>query len=126
VHDIVAIEVTLSSGERRYFLTWGRIQDPVDPAPVAALVLRKASGFAMDGEPRSARVLWSLHPAATSPAFWECFFDMCQRQIPFGPEHPNWREKIAAEQEQGKQIWYLGHWFGDERDSQPDEPDATL
>jgi hypothetical protein len=126
VHDIVAVEVTLSSGEGRFFLTWGRIQDPVDPAPLAALVLRHAQAFAIDGEAQSARVLWFLHPAVGTPRFWDCFFDMCQRPIPFGRGYPSWRQKIAAAQEEGKEIWYLGHWFGDERDVQPEEPHASL
>ena len=126
MHDIVAVEVKLTSGERRHFLTWGRIQDPVDPAPLAGVVLRHAGRFALGGEPKSARVLWSLHPAVDTPFFWDCFFDMCQRLIPFGEgTYPAWRKTIAARQEQGQEIWYLGQWPR-ARDAQPDDPDATL
>ena len=32
--DVVAVELGLGDGEPRYFLTWGRIQNAVDPAPV--------------------------------------------------------------------------------------------
>lgn len=45
VEDLVAVAVELESGETRFFLTWGRIQERVDPAPLAALVLRQASTF---------------------------------------------------------------------------------
>lgn len=126
MHDIVAVEVRLVSGERRYFLTWGRIQDPVEPVPLAALVLRNAGRFAIDGQAESARVLWTLHPAIDTPGFWDAFFDMCQRRIPFGNRrYERWRKKIAERQGQGKEIWYLGHWVVP-RDGQPDVPDATF
>jgi len=45
--DGVAVEVNLVGGELRYFVTWGRIQDVVDPEPLAALVLEQARGFSM-------------------------------------------------------------------------------
>jgi hypothetical protein len=122
MEDIVAVEVRLADGQRRYFLTWGRIQDPVDPHPLAEIVLRNATNWAIDGDPVSARVLWDLRPAATAPYFGESFFQMCQRPIPYGSGYKRWREGIAAEQEQGKSIWYLGH----DRAEQPDEPDATV
>ena len=122
VDDIVAVEVRLADGQRRYFLTWGRIQDPVDPRPLAAVVLRNSTAFALDGEPVSARVLRDLRAAASAPYFGESFFKMCQRPIPFGSGYEPWREQVAAEQEQGKSLWYLGH----EDAPQGDEPDATL
>ena len=122
VEDIVAVEVRLADGHRRYFLTWGRIQDPVNPRPLAETVLRNSSTFALGGEPVSARVLQDLRPAAAAPYFLECFFQMCQRPIPFGSGYEGWREQIAAEQEQGKALWYLGHTDA----PQSDEPDATL
>lgn len=37
--DVVAVEVTLADGGLRYFVTWGRIQQTVDPEPVCKLVL---------------------------------------------------------------------------------------
>jgi hypothetical protein len=126
MHDIVAVEVRLTAGERRYFLTWGRIQDVVDPAPLAAVVLRNAHRFAIEGEATTARVLWTLHPAVDTPGFWDAFFDMCQRRIPFGKRtYPRWRNRIAQRQDEGKEIWYLGHWVVP-RDGQPDRPDAAL
>src|SRR5262249_52096581 len=39
VDDVIAVRVTLADGGERYFLTWGRIQDVIDSAPVSALVL---------------------------------------------------------------------------------------
>ena len=86
MEDIVAVEVRLAGGQRRYFLTWGRIQDAVDPRPLAEIVLRNASAFSLDGDPVSARVLWDVSPAMTAPYFGEAFFAMCQRPIPFGQD----------------------------------------
>lgn len=94
VEDIVAVEVRLADGQRRYFLTWGRIQDPVDPRPLAEAVLRNSSAFALDGVPVSASVLHDLRAAATAPHFLECFFQMCQRPIPFGTGYDRWREHV--------------------------------
>jgi hypothetical protein len=122
MEDIVAVEVKLTTGERRHFLTWGRIQDNVDPAPLAELVLKRANHFAIDGEPASARVLWSLHPATEAPYFYEYFFGMSQERIPYDDSHEAWRKKIAEEMETGKWIYYLGYYKV--RD-QPDEPDAV-
>jgi hypothetical protein len=98
------------------------IQDPVDPRPLAEIVLRNSTTADLGGEPVSARVLRDLRPAANAPFFWECFFQKCQRPIPFGSGYEQWREQVAAEQGQGKALWYLGH----EDAEQSDEPDATL
>jgi hypothetical protein len=122
VEDIVAVEVRLADGQHRHFLTWGRVQDAVDPKPLAEVVLRNAQRFSLGGEPISARVLPDLRPAASAPYFLECFFQMCQRPIPYGPDYDSWRERVAAEQEEGKALWFLGCDKGE----YGDEPDATL
>jgi hypothetical protein len=122
MYDIVAVEVTLRDGQRRYFLTWGRIQDTVDPKPLADIVLRQAHRFALDGEPESARVLWDLRPVADMPQFFESFFDMCHQGVPRGRGYERWRKRIARDQERGAALWYLGY----DRVEQPDEPDATI
>jgi hypothetical protein len=122
VEDIVAVEVRLADGQRRHFLTWGRIQDPVDPEPLAEVVLRNAPRFSLGGEPLSARVLRDLRPAASAPYFLESFFQMCQQTIPYGPDYETWRERVAAEQEEGESLWYLGHVNSE----QTDEPGAKL
>jgi hypothetical protein len=50
VEDVIAVEVTLTDGARRFFLTYGRIQDRVDPGPVCELVLRHAHRYALGGK----------------------------------------------------------------------------
>ena len=106
--DIVAVEVRLATGERRYFLTWGRIQDHVDPAPLHALVLKAASGFGLGSEAVEARVCESVQEANGEPYFFEAFFGMCQERIPFGDEYEAWRKAKDQEMQSGKSLWYLG------------------
>ena len=111
MEDIVAVEVRLESGESRYFLTWGRIQDAVDPGPLEALVLRQCRKFALGGTPIAACLCPSLQEASKQPYFYECFFDMCQKITPFGPKYQQWRKRIAEAMEKGKGLWYLGKPF---------------
>ena len=75
--DVVAVEVQLAEGGRRYFLTWGRIQDAADTKPLCEVLLSAARNFSLEGEPVRARVCETLREAAESaeaPYFWECFF----------------------------------------------------
>src|SRR5580698_3466218 len=123
MEDIVAVEVRLTTGENRYFLTWGRIQDAVDPAPLAAIVLDHVGRFSLGGEASSARVLWSLRAARDAPYFHEYFFEMAQRPIPDGDEYVKWKSRIDQAQRKGSEMWYLGH---DAVPIQPDEPDAVM
>ncbi len=109
--DVVAVEVTLANGGRRYFLTWGRIQDPVDPAPVCNLVLRFAWSCSLGGTPASARLCAALREAADSPHapyFYECFAAMASRRVPLGDDYLTWQAERAAEMQAGREIWYCG------------------
>jgi hypothetical protein len=108
MEDIVAVEVTLDTAEKRYFLTWGRVHHRVDPAPLEALILRVCRRFSLGGDPVGTRLCATLQDAADQPYFFECFFDMCQKTIPFGPEYPDWAERTRRAMDEGKEIYYLG------------------
>ncbi len=54
--EVVAVAVTLEDGATRYFLTHGRIFDPVDTAPIEAAVLKFASGCDLGGATANAEV----------------------------------------------------------------------
>jgi hypothetical protein len=43
--DWVALEVKTDSGRSGFFVTWGGIQDAVDPGPLEELTLRLAKRF---------------------------------------------------------------------------------
>jgi hypothetical protein len=111
VGGVVAIEVTLTDGGKRYFLTWGRIQDPVDPAPVCNLVLRFAASCSLGGTPATARLCATMRDAADSPDapyFYECFAAISSRRMPLGDDYRIWQAERAAEMQAGHEIWYCG------------------
>lgn len=110
--DVVAVEVELEDGGKRYFLTWGRIQAAVDSSPVSALVLRHAQHFSLGGEPVRARLCLWLREAAESdsaPYFYEAYLSFAQEQIPFGDGYEDWRQERALAMESGKEIFYCGN-----------------
>jgi len=111
VDDVVAVEVELENGLLRYFVTWGRIQDRVDPQPLEALVLRHSRQFSLPAPAKSARVCGSLREAADSeaaPYFYECLLSLGRQPIPFGDGYEVWRADRAAAMEEGRGIAFCG------------------
>ncbi len=108
VEDIVAVEVTTDSGQRCYFLTWGRIQDNVDPEPLEAVIMSVASRFATPGVPVRARLCTTLQEARDAPDFFESFFSFCQRPIPFGDGYEEWRTQMDERMRAGHEIAAIG------------------
>jgi hypothetical protein len=109
--DVVAVEVGLTDGGSRYFLTWGRIQDAVDPQAVCDLVLVAARRCALGGEPTTARLCDTLREAADSasaPYFYECYLGFARQSIPYGDEYESWREQKADAMADGREIAYCG------------------
>jgi len=108
MEDIIAVEVKLGSGGVRYFLTWGRVQDTVDPTPVEELVLRESSRFDLRGKAVSARLCRSLQEAASQPYFFESFFAMCRVSTVFGPDYEDWRSRTNRAMLDGSELYFLG------------------
>lgn len=108
MEDVIAVEVRLHTGQRRYFLTWGRVQDAADPAGVEALVLEHAARLSLSGAAVGARVCPTLQAAAGEPYFYECLFTMGQKRHPFGPGYDGWRRETAAAMRLGREIYFLG------------------
>ena len=115
MEDIVAIRVRLSSGESRYFLTWGRIPEAVDPEPLLSIVRNNLHRFALGGAPELVELCPTLQDAAGAPYFFEALFTMSQRPIPFGTGYKAWRKRIQAALKNGQEIHYLGRrtWKSD-------------
>ena len=108
--DIVAVAVRLSSGRRRYFLTWGRTQSAVDATEIEALILRNAGAFDLRGKAIQARLCATLQEASTQPYFYEAFFMMCAKGLPSaGRQSAKWKGRIARLMRKGKEIYYLGN-----------------
>ncbi len=111
VEDVIAVEVRLADGGHRFFVTWGRIQHPVDPDPVCAVVMQCATAGMLGGEPVAARLCSTLREAAESddaPWFYEALVSYSRSSMPFGEGYEAWRERMADEMERGKQIYYCG------------------
>lgn len=109
--DVIAVEVRLADGRQRYFLTWGRVQDHVDPEQVCDLVLRFSRSCSLGGVPVSARLCATLREAADSPDapyFYECFLGFASRPVPSGDGHQEWKATIAEKMEAGQEICYCG------------------
>jgi hypothetical protein len=108
MEDLVAVELTTAEGPRCYFVTWGRIQDAVDPAPLEAVILDVAGHFALPGTPVSTRVCDSLQEAREAPLFYEALFTFAQNPIPFGPGYQKWRRKMDKRMRRGLEIAAVG------------------
>lgn len=108
MEDIIAVAVILDNDKRRYFLTWGRIQDPVNPKPVEQLVLKHCGRFALGGVPVKAKLCASLQEASGEPYFYECFFSLCQKTIPFGENYHAWKQEMNNKMQNGEELYHLG------------------
>jgi len=106
--DVVALRVQLTNGEERFLLTWGRIFDPVDDRLLVETVRKHLGQFSFGGEPKTIEVCDSLRAAAGARYFYEAFFAMCQKPIPFGADYKAWVAATRARLETGKEIYDLG------------------
>lgn len=109
MEELVAVAITTDTGAVGYILTWGRIHDTVDPAPLETVVLSSADRFATPGKPVSTQVCRTLQEAAGAPWFYEYFFDFCQRPIPLGPKkYKKWRKRMKRRMEAGREMAFIG------------------
>jgi hypothetical protein len=109
--EVVAVELQLTDGGLRYFITWGRIQDEVDPESLASLVLEQSRRFSLGGVAQRVRVCQSLREAAESksaPYFYESLLVFARQPIPSGPDYQGWRAERATAMAQGSEIAYCG------------------
>lgn len=115
MEDIVAIRVKLTSGQARYFLTWGRIPEAIDPEPLLTLVRDNLHRFDLGGTPKAVELCPTVQDAAEAPYFFEHLFAMSQRPIPFGPGYKAWSKRTLTALENGRALHYLGRrrWKGD-------------
>ena len=105
---IVALEVGLANGDSTHFMTWGRVQDVVEPESVERVVLTYAQLVGLPAKAVKARLCRSLQEASHQPFFYECFFLMCQMRVPYGPDFDAWKAARAAAMKEGREIYWLG------------------
>ena len=108
MEDIVAVELSTTEGTVCYFVTWGRIQNRIDPEPLERLILKVADHFAIPGTPESARLCESLQDAREAPFFYEAIFDFAQKTIPFGSGYEKWRRRMDKRMRRGQEIYCAG------------------
>jgi len=108
MEDIVAVELSTTEGTVCYFVTWGRIQNRVDPEPLERLILKVADHFAIPGTPASARLCESLQDAREAPFFYEAIFDFAQKTIPFGSGYEKWRRRMDKRMRRGQEMYCAG------------------
>jgi hypothetical protein len=108
MEDVVAIELQTAEGSVCYFVTWGRIEDSVDPGPLERLILGVADQFSVPGGPASARLCETLQHARDAPLFYEALFDFAQKPIPFGSGYEKWRRRMDKRMKAGKEIYFVG------------------
>lgn len=106
--EVVAVAVTLVNGDRRYFMTWGRIQDAVDEGPLVSLVRRAAARHG-PGDVIDAALCTTLQDARDAPYFYEALWEFANTRVPRNRwRHAWWRRRIAAAMEDGSEMYYLG------------------
>ena len=109
MEDIVAVAIELKEGTRRFFLTWGRIQDPVEPGPLEQLVFKHCLSYDLGRTPVRACLCATLQEAVHAPYFYEYFFLIGQQTIPFGRQYQKWKQHRNKKMQAGKELYYLGN-----------------
>ena len=110
MEDLVAVEVTTDTGDSCRFVTWGRIQDAVDPAPLEHLIMSVASNFAVTGGPKSVASLRDATGRTRSAPVYEALFSFAQQPIPFGDRYDELRRERDQQMRLGKEIYFAGPW----------------
>jgi hypothetical protein len=106
--DVVAIEV-VTPPQRHYFLTWGRIFDPVDGVELLATIEAHLGQVGLNKkEVTASRVCSTLQEASQALYFFEGLISFSHRPIPFGDGYELWRKKKQSQMEEGREIYYLG------------------
>jgi hypothetical protein len=106
--DVVALEVRLAGEVKpHFFLTWGRLHDRVNPAPLEAVVRGLVERrTAVD----NVRVCDSLREAAGARFFHEALLHFAWRPVPFGDGYTEWAARTRAALEAGHELYDCGTW----------------
>jgi len=109
IEDLVAVRVNLADGSGRFILTFGRIQDTVDPGPLEAIVLRHCGKFGLR-DAVSAEVCWSLQDASQQTYFHEGVSQITAKRAVaiLTEDYFDWRNRIRDEMETGRHLYYCG------------------
>lgn len=107
MNDIIAVKVKDKTNKIHYFLTWGRIFDNVNNSETIKVLKPRLTKFGIKNI-ESIKICSSLEEASKAKYFYENFFLMCQKKIPFGSRYANWKKEICRKIKAGKEIYFLG------------------
>jgi hypothetical protein len=120
--DVIAVRVRDSKRRKHYFVTWGRVLDPLHPKSVESLVRKYAPQFGISGNV-AVQVCSSLRDASRAPYFFEALVAIGREPIPFGKRtYETWRRRVAKRMLSGKDLIYCGRPDGLRNQS----PDPTF
>jgi len=107
--DIVAIKVTYGKGKKQFFLTWGRTFDRVDHVQLLKAVSKNLKKFGIENI-KKISLLDSLKEVLTERYFFEGYFLMAQKKIPFGSGYNRWRKAMSKKISQGHEIYKISDY----------------
>src|SRR5664280_911655 len=108
MEDVAAVKVILSGGVGRVFITWGIIQNIVDPSELESFVLRRSQRCSMGGEPVRAEICDTLREPSSQRYFCKAPVKFSQNTVPVGETYQEWRNMKDLKMESGGEIYYLG------------------
>lgn len=111
--DIIAVAIRHTNGRMNFFLTLGKFWQQAELHEVAARVLARSSGFALDGEPEAAEVCYSLLDASGEPYFFEGLLELSRVRLPDyrGDDREacdRQAREVHDELVDGRHLYYLG------------------
>ena len=105
--DIVAVKVVDKKKVEYFFLTWGRVFEPINSNKLLLAVSKNLANFGVS-EIVDISLCDSLQEASLQKYFFESFFKMSQKRIPFGKKYNLWLKSIRKDILSGKEIYFAG------------------
>jgi hypothetical protein len=107
MEEVVAIEIVDSKRRSHFFLTWGRVFDPVSSVLLLKAVRKAVPRFGV-ANIRKIRICETLQAAAGQPYFFEALLAFAGQPVPYGKAYARWKATRRKRIESGKEIYYLG------------------
>jgi hypothetical protein len=110
LENIIAVAMIGADGTKFYFLTWGRIFDPVDEEEIIKCVKIYADKCNVSKPIKAGYVCHDLQEASKQMYFYEAFYYMALVKVPSEKKpYQRWKTKIVEELKRGNKIFYLGN-----------------
>ena len=107
MEDIIALKVSVTVNEKKFFLTWGRIFSATDEIEIIKNLKKYLPDYGISHFEKI-ELCESLQESSSERFFFENFFMMSQVKIPFGSKYGKWKSSMAKKIREGKEIYFLG------------------